>query len=69
MIVNANLIGENTIQIKSVVMIRVAVSVKIQSNIVCAKNILSGILVYMIVKLIGVSKVLLMIWQLHAMKI
>ena len=51
---------ENVIQIKSGVMINVEASAKIREKM-CAKNIIFGILLYLLVKLVYIYKVLFVI--------
>ena len=45
---------ENVIQIKIGIKINVDVSVKIQKNIMCAKNILLGILLHLVEKVTNI---------------
>ena len=52
--VNVNLMVENSIQIKSGITINVDVSGKIQKNNTCAKNIIFGILLHVVVKIINI---------------
>ena len=52
--VNINLKAENVIQIKSGTTINVDVSAKIQENIICAKKIIFGIHVHVLVKMINI---------------
>ena len=49
---NQDLMEENIIQIKSGITINVDVSVKIWKNILCLKNVIFGILLYVIVKMV-----------------
>ena len=49
---NQDLMEENIIQIKSGITINVNVSVKIWKNILCLKNVIFGILLYVIVKMV-----------------
>ena len=51
--VNVNLIVEIVIQIKSEITINVGVSVKIQNIIVCAKNIIFGILLHEVAEMVS----------------
>ena len=53
-IVNVNLMVENLIQIKIGIKINVDVSVKIQKKIICAKMIISGILLHVHAKLVNI---------------
>ena len=52
--VNINQKAENVIQIKSGTTINVDVSAKIQENIICAKKIIFGIHVHVLVKMINI---------------
>ena len=52
--VNINLMVENSIQIKSGITINVDVSGKIQKNNTCAENIIFGILLHVVVKIINI---------------
>ena len=58
--VNVNLTVKNVIQIKFGIMINVDVSAKIQEKMSSKKGIF-GILLYVLVKMAGMQKVLLMI--------
>ena len=51
--VNVNLMVENVIEIKSGITINTDVSVKIQKNIICTKNITFGILLHVVAKMIN----------------
>ena len=52
---------ENRTRIKSGIMINVDVSAKIQKNIMHAKEIIFGILLQVVVKMLNIKQVLLMI--------
>ena len=45
---------ENVTQIKIGIAISVGVSVKVQKNIVCAKKIIFGTLIYVVAKLVNI---------------
>ena len=52
--VNVNLIVESVIQIKSGITVNVDVSVKIKKNIACAKKLIFGILLHVVVKMVNI---------------
>ena len=58
--VNVSLMIENVTQIKSA---------KIQKNIMCAKKIILGILLHVLLKMVDMQEVLLTIQLLHVMKL
>ena len=66
--INANLITENVIQIKSKKTKNFDVCAKIRENM-CTKKIISRIVVHVLVKMVEILKVLLMIQQLDVMKL
>ena len=51
---NLNLMVENVIQIKSRITINADVSVKIQKIVMCVKNILFGILLHILAKMVNI---------------
>ena len=52
---------EYVIQIKRGIMTNAGVNVKIQKNIICAKNIIFAIVLHVAVKMVNMSEVLLVI--------
>ena len=54
MSVNVNLMVKNVIRIKNGRVINVGVSVKIWKNIMCAKNIIFGILLHVVAKMVNI---------------
>ena len=65
--INGNLMVEYVTQIKSGITIQVRVSVKLQKNIVCAKSIIFGILLHVVVKMVNIFEILLMIQLLSVL--
>ena len=57
--VNVNLMVENVIKIKSEITINIGVSAKSQKNVICAKKIIFGILLHVVVKMVNIEQVLL----------
>ena len=60
---------ENVTQTKSGITINVCVNVQMQNNIMCAKEIIFGILLHVVSKMVHIEEVLLMIQRLHVMKL
>ena len=52
--VNVNLMVENVIKIKSEITINIGVSTKSQKNVICAKKIIFGILLHVVVKMVNI---------------
>ena len=52
--VNVNLMVENVIKIKSEITINIGVSAKSQKNVICAKKIIFGILLHVVVKMVNI---------------
>ena len=52
--VNVNLMVENVIKIKSEITITIGVSAKSQKNVICAKKIIFGILLHVVVKMVNI---------------
>ena len=52
--VNVNLMVENVIKIKSEITINIGVSAKNQKNVICAKKIIFGILLHVVVKMVNI---------------
>ena len=59
--INVELMEENVVQIKNGITINVHASVKIQKIIVCAKKIIFGIVLHLVVKMVNIHQVLLRI--------
>ena len=52
--VNVNLMVEDVIKIKSEITINIGVIAKSQKNIICAKKIIFGILLHVVVKMVNI---------------
>ena len=52
--VNVNLMVENVIKIKSEITINIDVIAKSQKNVICAKKIIFGILLHVVVKMVNI---------------
>ena len=66
---NISLMIVNVTRIKSGILINVGVSAKIFKKIMRAKEIMFGILQHAVLKMMNILQVLLMIQQLHVMKL
>ena len=55
--VNINSTVENVTQIKSGTTINVGVTIKIRQNIICAKKIILGMLLHVVVKMVNIQEV------------